>query len=832
MTVLAIGSSVALATALEMSSRSARVQIARTADAMVGAATLEVAAGTLGLPESVLETVRGTRGVATAGPLISATLHLPDHAFPLDVVGIDFLAEQNLRSISVSRQGVRVADPLRLLASAHAAIVSPRLLERLGMPLQWTGSPSAIRVRIGEREETLTVQGTLEPGGIAAAFGGQVVLMDVYALQALVGRQGWIDRVDIVVDQDHELEAVASELRARLHGVATVRRSSIRTREIDDILSTLQIAVSMFSAIAVVVSSLLTYAAMSTFTERQRRTLAVLRSTGMGSRWATGAVVLDTLALSFAGTLLGSIAGFLLSAPMLGFFSTFTTGFRAEEIRQVSLEWSTLGIAAIVGVVAALAGSAGPARRAARRFVLDALASDLATPTRSARRWLAVSPVLAVVVLVGVAQPLGSTVQPTVRLALIFGGALGLVLSLAPGYARALRWMTLPLVRAVPSVGHMACAGFRARPWSLAITLSVLGGIVGALTGIFLVVESLALTFGNYATTRYPDGVLVSAGSLVDQARRDLLTPQTIELIRTTPGVEALAEQYWYRPTLLFRGQEVAVWAVSMDVVATHGFLPAIDRPGNEVALDVSRGAVAVSMAFARRFDVHAGDEIEIDTPQGARAFAVAGTVRDYMGARGSITFDLKTFDAYWHRAGAYQAVLWTKGEKEEVLQEVRRRTAGVQDLFLAYGDELREIHRKRVLRFTGLLDVIAALVAALGGLAVTILLIGSVTQRRQELSLLRAAGAEPAQVITLVIVDAMCVALIGCVLGLALGYASTPALVGVLEVAYGSPIDRSWFAPQLPFVALSTFLVSLLGATLPARIAYQTLPSEALAPE
>jgi len=76
LTILAVATSVALATGLEMSSRSVQAELELTADALAGSAELEISGGALGIRETLLERVVEAEGVESAAPMIEATLRL------------------------------------------------------------------------------------------------------------------------------------------------------------------------------------------------------------------------------------------------------------------------------------------------------------------------------------------------------------------------------------------------------------------------------------------------------------------------------------------------------------------------------------------------------------------------------------------------------------------------------------------------------------------------------------------------------------------------------------------------------------------------------------
>src|SRR5262245_18930930 len=192
LTTLVIGLSVALVIALSLSSRSVEEALTRSESALRGNADLEVTAGAVGMPENLLDTITGIAGVSTAAPVVETTVRIsggPRDGQALRILGVDLLADQSVRSYTVIQRNLHVLDPLLLVAKNDSVILSQVLADRLGVK---EGDSFRVRSSVGERP--LMVRGLLAPGGVGDAYAGQVAVMDVYALQALLGRQGWLDR--------------------------------------------------------------------------------------------------------------------------------------------------------------------------------------------------------------------------------------------------------------------------------------------------------------------------------------------------------------------------------------------------------------------------------------------------------------------------------------------------------------------------------------------------------------------------------------------------------------------------------------------------------------
>ena len=121
------------------------------------------------------------------------------------------------------------------------------------------------------------------------------------------------------------------------------------------------------------------------------------------------------------------------------------------------------------------------------------------------------------------------------------------------------------------------------------------------------------------------------------------------------------------------------------------------------------------------------------------------------------------------------------------------------------------------VLRGFALVLILAA------GLSVFIALYNALSERRYDLAVMRALGASPAKLMSLLLFEGVLLALIGATLGIALGHALT-GLVGVAltQAKRVSITGLAWVDTELWLLALALG-VGALAALLPAWRAYRT---------
>lgn len=813
-TVLSIAASVALATSLELASRAVQGLADRTAEALAGAAQLEVVAGELGMPERLVDELRAVPGVAAASPLLAANLGVDAARLSVHVLGIDLLEEGGGRDVALRGREAEVPDKLKLLARADAIVISELVAAKADVRFD-----ESLEVRTPRGPSTLHVEGLLADRGVARAFGGQIAVMDLYALQALVGREGSVDRIDVVPVAGADLTRLRAEIERRVAGAATVRRPGLRESSLDQTLGALRAAIWLIAVVGSGVAGLLSYAALSTAVERRLAELAVLRATGFAARDVANMVAGDSLAFAALGTALGFAAGVGLARVFVPTLSHVSEYFDAGSTRaaDVSVSGVTVALALGVGVAGALCGAVGPARLATRRWLLDGgrePARESLGPSRAARvAW----PLLLGLALLGAAVTPG--LPPRARLlAELVLGALCAASLMTPALARvgaSRAWLS----RVIPGVGHLAGTGLAARPRGTALAAAAITCLVAFVSAAFVLSASFGETLLGMVRSRYPAAISISASAPFQDGGAERILPDVLETIRRTPGVADLGESV--QATVLVRGAEVTLAALQPEI--SLRWRSDADDPRERATLAaLARGEVAVTRAFARRFGLRAGDSVELATADGMRRFRIAGELAGLAGPNGVLYMSLSTFDSHWPRTGADHALLFPAGDSAPLIEAIRAATYSRQSLFFTTNAEMLARAERFAARFDGLLFGLASLALGLGGIAIANLLLASVAARRRELVLLRTAGAAPNQLAALVLTDAALLAGFSIAGGAALGALIARPMLAILAAEFGLDVaphaDPTRLALLFAGVALSVLASALYPALLARR--------------
>jgi putative ABC transport system permease protein len=149
---------------------------------------------------------------------------------------------------------------------------------------------------------------------------------------------------------------------------------------------------------------------------------------------------------------------------------------------------------------------------------------------------------------------------------------------------------------------------------------------------------------------------------------------------------------------------------------------------------------------------------------------------------------------------------------RRDVLEIIKARHAGEEDITVVTQDALVSTFDTIFGMITAGLAAIAAISLVVAGVLIMNVMLVAVSQRTNEIGLLKALGARNRQIIALFLTEACCLSLLGAVVGLLIGNAGT----WLLGVAF----------PALDFVAPPWASLSAVGVAIASGLVFGILPA------
>ncbi len=703
---------------------------------------------------------------------------------------------------------------LRLLEGERQILVPETLAHRQKLQVG-----SELHLDIGGRIWDFEVGSILGRLGIARAFGGNLIIMDIATAQDVFGKVGLIDRIDFRLD-DARQESAVQRVEMQIAGRLTLHRKGDLARQSSRMLGSFQLNLRVLSYLGLIVGVVLIYNTVGLSAISRRSEVATLRALGT-SRSVIFALFLAEAA--FLG-LVGAAAGVMV-APSLSSFAELLVGRTVGEFyggvaggpTYGQLEPGILITLACVGVGVSIVAGIRPAWSATMLSPIEVLREGPWSVARIGhRRGLALTSAAAIVLgcLLSFGPPVNGVPVLGYLACLFFLVAftLGALPAMHVGLSLARNWIS-SWVGVETRLALRQLQGNASRVILAIVSLMIAASMF---VGVATMVGSFRTTVQAWIEQTFVADLFLRAAGTSRRNGSSPISTATISRIEGIPGVEAVG--IFRGTTIDWEGIPVTLAGARFRVLEKHGRLLFADsRSSAEIVHRARVGdRVLVSEPFSRRFGVTRGDEISLRTPSGPRSLEIEATYYDYSSDRGVILMDRSLFgELFRDRSADSLAVYLGPGEDSDIVSGRIRSALSGQVLSIQPNSALRAAALRvfdRTFLITYGLELIALIVAALG---VTNTLATLILERRGEFSLLLFLGAFRKQIRRITLAEAMVLGLTGCLLGLALGLVLSLLLIYVINLqSFGWTIQFDF-----PFVFVAGGLTLILLVTVVAGI-------------
>ncbi|MFF9087326.1 ABC transporter permease [Streptomyces sp. NPDC014991] len=601
---------------------------------------------------------------------------------------------------------------------------------------------------------------TTDDGNVAA--GGSLALFDTPTAQALFGKKGTYDEIDVRAAAGTSQRALKATLDRALpaHLVETTTGRQLaddQARAISESMSGLRQMLLVFAGIALFVGTFIIANTFTMLVAQRTRELALMRAVGASRRQVTRSVLAEAFAVGAVAGVAGLAAGVGIGAGLRALLGSF--GASVPDGPLV-VRPGTVVAALAVGVLVTVLAAWLPGRRAAKIPPVAAMNSVHAKATTKSlvlRNTLG-----ALCAGAGVAVVLVATSMDADAAQGPMGvGAVLLILGvfvLTPLLSRPLIAAAAPVLRVFGVAGKLARQNSVRNPRRTAATASALMIGLTLITGMTVMAGSLQRSIDKMA------GAAIRADYVVSMANRGPLSPDVARKLAAADGVTASSplrngESRIDGDTEFLTGVDGAAIGRLTDLKVTDG---SFTVGGTRVVVDED-AADLHGWRAGSRFTAHFEDG-------GTRRLTVAG-VYEGNDLLSGIILDDKVLTPHLADPADMQVMVRTADGASDAAKDRLERVLGSNPAIRV--QDKQDISNEIAKTFTLMLNMVYGLLA----MAVIVAVLGvvntlamSVFERAQEIGMLRAIGLDRRAVKRMVRLESLVISLFGGVLGIGLG--------------------------------------------------------------
>ncbi|MBN1656454.1 MAG: ABC transporter permease [Deltaproteobacteria bacterium] len=833
MVVLGIALGVAVLIATQATSESMLKSFDELVDRVAGRADLMLIGNESGIDSSLVAKVAKIDGVEHAAAALEITTRFADDGQTLLVLGVDFLGDVHFLPFEPEPGHKNIVrDPLVFANDPTAILITEKLAARKGLKQN-----SPIKLLTSEGVKRFTIAGILEDSGPAASFGGQVAVMFLDAAQISFAKGTLVDRVDIALSKNANLETMKKRIAKVVGEAARIELPEQMGERISDLSKQLGKGLSLSGLIALLVGMFIIYNAIGVAVSQRRKETGVLRALGVTRTTVVLHFCFEAMLLAIPGILLG-----LLLARQL---MRFTHKLTAEPINRVyvaTLAEPTItqlhviegiGAGLLISVLAAFI----PATRGARMDPIHALRPSAIIIPDSALPYRALGIAGALLIFL---------VWVPLYLKWEYGGIYATLLNvcgsalIAPAVVVVLRIVLVSLVErlfGIPGrlgldnvVRNLGRSSINVLALMVAVSMSVtLSGWLNSFE------QSIREWFDQIAAT----DLTITAGSPFIDRRHLPISRSTVDRIKDIDGIAAIQAARLIE-------QRVGEKAITLVASNTKQYLSQAKRRNRSwKILDGKapiepdelerRPLIVLSENAAFSLKLKAGDSISLPTNTGQHRFKVRAVVVDYSSELGTAFIDLRYYVEMWkdHALDAINLYLEDGADSARVTEQIRQRLGGGGFLFVTTTADLGKQFLAlldRSFAYSRALELVVLFIALMGVVGT---MVSAVLDRTREIGMVRAIGSTRGQVVVALVTEAAFLGFCAVVGGVIAGTLQCFMLLRVLtESLAGWHIDFVFPAASTLRVALLVVLTSAAAGFLPGLRAARMDIKQALAYE
>jgi putative ABC transport system permease protein len=723
-------------------------------------------------------------------------------------------------------------DLVTFLTRPGALLISIDLADRYGLK---TGDQ--LELQIAGKPKSAFIAGLLQPATASLsrrALAG-LLLADIATAQELTDRLGRLDRIDLILPDGCQVAQTpcpeAEQILSMLSPGASLLPVAARQGTLAEMTNAFKVNLSALSLLALMVGLFLIYNTMSFSVVQRRQIFGTLRCLGVTRQEIFRLVLGETLFIGLSGTLLGLGLGVLLGQAAVRLVTrTINDLYFTVTVQGVQLAPISLIKGAFLGIFSPVATAALPAYEAASVLPRTALARA-SLELKSQRGINYIGGFGALLCLGG-----GGILLLSARnLILSFAGTLIVLIGfalLAPLFTRLSMEILSPLFgKYGGSLGRMIPRYVGQALSRTSVAIAALMVAIAVTIGVSLMIGSFRAAVVTWLGQTLQGDIYISAPGLTATRSSTTLDPQVVSTAAAWPGVSRA--DVLRSVTVDSPAGPINISASNNPHLAAERLYLAADSPAEAIQAALSAGYVMVSEPLANRLSIERrGGRIRLNTSTGLTTFPIVAIYHDYSSSQGTLLMDLKIYQKYWQDPALTAMALHLEPglDPESVSSELAESLTNTQHLLVRPNQVLRQevlAIFDQTFTITGALQLLATGVAFIGILSA---LLALQLERQSELGILRSIGLTIRQLWVMVLTETGLMGLVAGLLAMPAGLTLAMILIYIINRRSFGWTFQLHMVP-LPFLqALAVaVLAGLIAGLYPAYRMSRMLAAEAV---
>ncbi len=813
LSLVGVALGVAVVIAIDLTNRSALKSFTEAANTLSGHATHRIMAGPNGVSSQVYVDLRVKLGLRNVSPVIEGFVSSPQ--FKGESFHI-WAGDAFSRTPFGFNDEVEGEDAmLRLLVEPASILLFKNTAVQLGLNIG-----GHLDVNIGGTRQTLSIVGLIPVTEKTSPHAlNNILVMDIASAQEVFGLHDALTRIELSLPE--ATPDLLSEIRALLPAGTRLSVVDNERGGVAQLTRAFRTNLNAMSLLALLVGTFIIYNGMSFSVVQRRKLFGSLRALGVTGVDIARLVLVEALLIGLMGAILGGVLGIVLSQGLLGIVGQTMHDLYAQ-VGSISLRVDSdlLFKGILLGVIASLVAAVVPMLEAIKtppRIAMQHSAME--------KKVTALLPLLAMAGAIFLVVAWVVIVLSEKNLAMsfvaIFLWIVGYVLLMPLCVARLVQGVRLRLSYRLGLIASMVFQGIYRNLSRTAIALAAMIVAVATTLGVTTMTGSFRDAVTHWVEHSLRADVYITMPSQHDWVKLATLDPELITKVAHLDDVEAVS--LTRRIRVQAEQGPVELLALDLPEQGFRGF----ELLEGELGIawqnfSSGKSFILVSEPYAYRYMLAVGDHVELASPSGVRSFEIIGVFRDYGSEHGKIVMPLLMYQHFWQDNGIDSLGVYTESVGDEaeriLLANIKNLLPQDTPLLVRSKTSIRDATLTVFNRTFLITDVLRLLTLFVAGVGILSALMALQLERGREFAILRASGLTLRQLRRLVFSETGLLGLIAGVLAVPLGLSLAYMLIHVINKrSFGWGMTLQIDCSDVVIAVLLSIMTAIVAAIYPA---------------